>query len=584
MITINAAQGSAEWYAHRKPPMRNASESPNVMGEGYVSRSEFMRQWVTGVAPEIDAATQARFDKGHHFERLAMPLAEEIIGESLYPVVGVDGVYSASFDGLTMGEDTAYEHKTLNDSIRSCKSAVDLPALYRIQMEHQLMVSGAQKCLFLATLWNDADELVEKLELWYEPDLKLRQQICAAWEQFVADAATYVPPEVIPAAVAAPVLALPAVSIKVDGAVALTSNLGVFLAELKRFIADIPEKPSTDTDFANCKAACKTLQEAQDALDAAEANALGQVASFEQMKRAKALCFDLARNTRLALEKLVVAREKAIKEDIVAVGKQAFADHIARLNARLGRPLMPLVPVDFNAAIKSKRTIESLRNAVDTALADGKIRASAIADAIQINLGTITNHGVDHPFLFADVAQLVLKDADAVMAIVKSRVSEHEAAKAKAEQETRDRIRAEEQAKAKQEAEAKAKEDADKLVAAAKAETARLRAIEEAEYATKLAEQEAATKAAAQEQERIAAETKGSAVRSCESIDGTASLATANCRLPPIPAQLANSVSASPDGLARLLNKVHDELLLCTPGQLQSVLDFCRELRASKAA
>jgi hypothetical protein len=58
----------------------------------------------TGLRPEVDAATQRRFDDGHRYEALARPVAEEIIGDDLYPVVGSEGRLSASFDGLTMDE------------------------------------------------------------------------------------------------------------------------------------------------------------------------------------------------------------------------------------------------------------------------------------------------------------------------------------------------------------------------------------------------------------------------------------------------------------------------------------------------
>lgn len=426
MKTHDFVQGTPEWHAHRATHF-NASDAPAMMGQSpYKTRSQLLHEYATGIAPDVDAATQGRFDAGHRAEALARPLAEKIIGEDLYPVVGSEGKYSASFDGLTIGEDVAFEHKSLNDEIRACQSAEDLAPMYRIQMEQQLMVSGASTCLFLASKWN-GDELVEERHFWYEPDATLRASIVKGWAQFEADVCVYTPPEVLPPVVAAPTLALPAVSIQVSGAVALTSNLGLFLTELQGFIKRLPEKPSTDQEFADCKAACATLKEAQDALDAAEANALGQVASFDEMKRAKALCFDLARNTRLALEKLVVAREKAIKEELVMDGKVAFAEHIAGLNKRLGKAYMPLVPVDFAGAIKSKRTIASLKDAVATELARGKIEASAIADKIEENLKVLRNCNEFH-FLFADAAQIVLKANDDFTMLVKSRIDAHKAA------------------------------------------------------------------------------------------------------------------------------------------------------------
>jgi predicted phage-related endonuclease len=546
MIIHDFIQGSPEWLQHRAPPLRNASESPNVMGEGYISRSEFLRQWVTGITPGIDAPTQALFDDGHHAEQLALPLMEKLVGEPLYQITGTHGKYGASFDGLTISENIGAEHKKLNEKIRACTSAAELPLLYRIQMEVQCMVAGAEKILFMATNWNADDTLREEVHFWYEPDLKLRAEIDAAWNQFEADAANYTPPEVIPAAVAAPTLALPAVSIQVSGAVALTSNLGVFLTELKGFIAKLPEKPSTDQEFANCKAACKTLQEAQDALDAAEANALGQVQSFDEMKRAKALCFDLARNTRLALEKLVVAREKAIKEEIVMDGKRALADHIARLNARLGKPYMPVVPADFAGVIKSKRTIASLRDAVDTELARTKIAANEIADGIQQNITSLNELTAGYDFIRDDIGTNFLvmqKRNDDFVSFVQVRIAQYKEAEAKREEAQRERIRAEEQAKAQREAEAKIK-----------------------------AEQEAAQKAAAQQEPRRVQEARNIEL---------AVAAAPKPSLRPSDIPLHESLAIF-DGSGQLRALIGHGLEDFTPGELQQVLDAIRAIRGAR--
>lgn len=445
----NLIQGTPEWLAYRSSHF-NASDAPAMMGMSkYKKRGELLQELATGVTAEVDADTQKRFDDGHSAEALARSLAEQIIGQKLDPVVGSEGRLSASFDGLTTWGDVCWEHKSINDKIRSCKTAADLHPMYRIQMEQQLMVSGASKCLFMASKWA-GDQLVENVEFWYESDQKLRADIVAGWALFAADLESYKPVEVIPAAVAAPITALPSVSIQVNGSVALVSNLALFGEKLQAFVEGIPKKPSTDQDFADCKAACSTLKDAQDALDAAEAHAMGQVASFDEMKRTKAMLFNLARDTRLAVEKLVTAREKQIKEEIVLAGKTAFDEHVAGLNKRLGKPYMPAVPADFAGAIKNKRTIASLKDAVDTELARVKIEASAIADRIQINLSTLIELASDYKHLFADAAQIVLKANDDLTVLVKSRVGEFKEAEQKRLETERAKIREEEEAKARQ--------------------------------------------------------------------------------------------------------------------------------------
>ena len=110
MQTLNLAQGSPEWLAHRRTSF-NASDAPAMLGiSKYVTRSELVAQAATGLVREIDANTQRLFDDGHATEALARPFAEEIIGEDLYPIVAslaVDGLQkrlSASYDGTTMDE------------------------------------------------------------------------------------------------------------------------------------------------------------------------------------------------------------------------------------------------------------------------------------------------------------------------------------------------------------------------------------------------------------------------------------------------------------------------------------------------
>ena len=82
MKTLTLQQGSPEWAAHRARSL-NASELSAAMGlSSYITRSALVKQKATGIAPEIDAATQHRFNKGHEFEAIARPWAEEIIGKN----------------------------------------------------------------------------------------------------------------------------------------------------------------------------------------------------------------------------------------------------------------------------------------------------------------------------------------------------------------------------------------------------------------------------------------------------------------------------------------------------------------------
>lgn len=474
MITHNLVQGSSAWHAYRATH-DNASDAPAMMGcSSYKTRDQLIAELATGITPEVDPATQRLYDSGHRFEKLARPLAEEIIGEDLYPCTGsVDGSrLSASFDGLNMLEDPAWEHKRMNERLRAVLSVpgctgADLPLEYQVQMEQQSAVSQCSKVLFTASDWDASDNLIEALHCWYTPNPELRARILAGWEQLHKDVATYVPPEPKPAPVVAePMESLPAVSMRLDGKLAVVSNLPDFATALRAFIERIPAKPDTDQDFANAESACKALKRAEDALTAGEDAALGEMVDFEAMRRQVRDLKDLARATRLATEKLVTARKEQIRGEIVAGGVAALRDHIASLNTRLGKPCMPQVPADFGGVVKGKRTVDSLRGAVNDELARAKIAANEIADRIQVNLNTLRELASAHAFLFADTATIVLKQPDDLTILVKSRIAEHEAAEAARLEAYRERIRFEELAKLQRETAAQARAELDRQRAA----------------------------------------------------------------------------------------------------------------------
>lgn len=443
MKVHNTPQGSPEWHALRASHF-TASEAPAMMGVSkYQTRSELLHQKATGLTADVGPAQQAIFDRGHATEAMARPLVEELIGDELFPIVASEGRLLASMDGADMLCDTLFEHKLWNEELAAQVRAGELDAHYYWQLEQQLLVTGARRVIFVCS-----DGTSEKfVHMEYRPVPGRAGQLIAGWAQFADDLAAYTPPPVTVEAVASPVESLPAVSVRMEGSIAVISNLDLFGAKLQAFVERIDRAPSTDQAFADAEAAIKTLQTAQDALEQAEAAALAQTASIEQMRRTVADYTALARSTRLALEKIVKARKEQIKVEIVTEARNAFEAHIAGLNKRLGKPYMPVVATDFAGVIKGKRTLASLRDAVDTELARAKIEANAIGDRIQFNMQTLRDMAGEHAFLFADSNVLVLKANDDLRAVIGQRLAEHEAAEVKRLEAERERIRQEEQRK-----------------------------------------------------------------------------------------------------------------------------------------
>lgn len=496
MKILNLVQGSPEWDAHRATHF-NASDAPAMLGcSPYMTRSELLHRMHTGITPEVDPATQRRFDEGHQAEQLARPLAEEIIGEELAPLVGVSDRYSASFDGLTMMGDVAFEHKLLGQRLRDAMvegcTGADLPLDYQVQMEHQLMVSGAERVLFMASKWEHDETAggehvpLDYRHCWYMPNPELRARIIAGWEQFEADVAAYVPEDRPALVTAAPVESLPAVVVQVQGALTVAGNLPAFGQALQAFIERIPRKPSTDQEFANAEAACKALKKAEDALTQAEDGALAQISDVEQMRRAVADLKELARTTRLATEKLVKAEKYARRTEKVMAARSEFDKHVARLQLDIKGVRLIVPAPDFGGAIKGLSSLASIDEKLTAALIAGKAEANTIVGRITNNLRTLDSVPA-YAYLFADRQELAYKDAEVLELLMQKRV---DAEQARIEAE-RERIRLEEERKAQAAAEQ-----------AAEAERQRIRAEEQAkaQQAIQQAAEPAAAPAAQREQ------------------------------------------------------------------------------------
>lgn len=492
MITHKLAQGSQLWHAFRAAHYP-ASEAPAMLGESpYKSRTQLLHEKHTGLVPEVDAATRSRFDDGHRFEELARPLAEKIIGEPLSPVTGSDGMLSASFDGLTFMADVCFEHKSINDEIRAAQSAAGLGLHYRIQMEQQLMVASAEKCLFMATKWNDDDELQEHVFHWYYPDMELRAQIIAGWEQFAKDLAAYTPREIVEKPQAESVMALPALLITAKGEVTST-NMPAFKDAARTFLAKINRTLETDQQFADAKESAKVLRETAVKLKAKKEEMLEQTASIGEVAREIDVIVDTFNKTALALEKDVKEKEISIKVDIANAAKVAYAAHVASLEAEIS-PIRLVLPVpDFAGAMKNQRTIASLHDKVDGALANARIEADAMAKDVRQKLTWFNATDSEYRALFPDLQTIIQKSADDFRLLVDSRITQHKQTQAAKEEAARARIRQEEEAKAE----------------------AKVKAEQEAKAAI---EREAVRKAEAEEQSRLSAVAREMAAKTADAI------------------------------------------------------------------
>ncbi|VVN50666.1 hypothetical protein PS687_00386 [Pseudomonas fluorescens] len=417
------AQGSAEWLALRAQ-YRTASEAPAMMGASkYQSRTDLLMAKKTGITPDVTPSQQFIFDKGHATEALARPLAEALIGEELYPIVATEGNLLASMDGATMLGETLFEHKLWNESVVAQVKAGDLAPHYYWQLEQQLLVSGAERVIFVCS--DGTPENFVHME--YRPVAGRAAQLIEGWKQFEADLANFKMAEAPSIVVGTAPDELPALRIELTGMVT-ASNLKVFEDSALAVIDSVKTTLSTDQDFADAKKAVKWCGDVEEAVSVAKKQALSQTQSIDELFSSLDRISAHARETRLKVDKLVKAQELLVKTNIKQKAELALADHIAAINKTLGKVTLPHVASDFAGAMKNKRTIASLQDAVDTELARAKIDASQAADGIRLNLTSLAELAVDYAFLFNDVQQLVTKANDDLVTLIKFRISEHQKA------------------------------------------------------------------------------------------------------------------------------------------------------------
>ena len=480
-VTHAVTQGTPEWHALRAAHY-TASEAPAMMGASkHQTRTDLLNSKKYGVTRDIDPATQRRFDAGHQAEADFRPHAEALIGAELYPATltaEIDGLpLLASLDGLDMAGTMVFEHKAYNQRLAEDATVGDLGPHYYWQLEQQLLVTGADRALFVTSNGTPA----QMARCWYTSVPERRTALIAGWRQFAADLASFAPTEAVAAPIAAPIADLPALMVEITGAVT-ASNLPQWREVVAARIAAIRTDLQDDQDFADAEKTVKFLADGEARIELVKAQAQAQAISIDEIFRALDDIKATMRAKRLDLDKRVKARKEAVRAEIIAARTAAYQTHWTALIERMGLSLA-WPAADFAGAIKGKKTIASLHDACDAELARVKIAASTLADHAQAGLKRITEAG--HASLFPDRAALCIKDHDDLAAIIQTRIAQHEAALAAAVQKA-----AEDTAKLAAEAErtkARAEAEAQALAVTAQAVTAQAVIAHQDEIATFMA-------------------------------------------------------------------------------------------------
>jgi putative phage-type endonuclease len=440
MQTHNLQQGSKLWHDFRSDHF-GASEAAAALGiSPYISRTELLELKSRGIEKDHSEFTKAIFQKGHDAEEFARKLLDAQ-GLDFYPVTCSEGKLSASCDGLTIDNSLAFEHKLYSDDLAEKVQSGVIPDYYMAQCQQVLMVTGADKLIFVcsdgtSTNWAETEVF---------PDQSWFTRIQSAWQQFEKDLETYKPKELADKPEAAAIMQLPALSIQIKGEVTV-SNLPQFKEAAETFIANIRTELKTDEDFVNAEETVKFCDETEKKLESAKAAAIGQTASIDELMRTIDFIKESIRTKRLTLEKLVKTQKESIKTKIIDNAYKLCVEHQTNIASEFKNisfaALASLSRQNFETACKSKRTLASLHNAVDTEVAAIKIKLDDLARVIRKNL----THLPDDLSLFRDLQSIITKPEDDFKLLVEYRLDEQ---KRKEAQKIRDDEIAE--AKAKEE-------------------------------------------------------------------------------------------------------------------------------------
>ncbi len=444
-------QGSDEWLRLRLDYF-TASEAAAMMGDSpYKSRDALLNEKATGLTEEITPDKQALFDRGHAAEELARPLAETIIGDELYTSIGTEDINGlpllASFDGITMMGDTLFEHKLLSQKVVAMIESGIIARSHLWQLEHQLAVSGAERVLFACS-----DGTMENLHwCWYLSDPVRRQELLAGWEQFDKDLQAFDDKPAQPVIIEAKgevIMKCPTLNINLTGEI-VHSNLQSFEAHALQVIEAVNTDLNTDQDFADAEQAVKYFKDAEQTLETGKKNALSQTIEIDELFRTVDHLKDTMREKRLWLNKLVTARKKERKTEMLQAAHLELIELVADYNRQLSPVSLPIGSInsDFAGAIKGKSSFTKMQEAINDTLAKAKIQAVELERKLSKNLNTYHELAADHRFLFNDLSQIIGKDHDDLTALIKVRIGEHKETEAKRLEAERERIRQEEESK-----------------------------------------------------------------------------------------------------------------------------------------
>jgi putative phage-type endonuclease len=148
MKVIQLEQGSQEWLSWRKTVI-TATDASVIMGNNPWDTPYTCWQRKLGLIEE--KKSNEAMERGKRLEPEARAQFVDYYGIDMVPVVVESTEFEflgASLDGISKLGNTLLEIKCGGTKLHDMASRGEIPAYYRDQMQHQLIVTGAEKCFY----------------------------------------------------------------------------------------------------------------------------------------------------------------------------------------------------------------------------------------------------------------------------------------------------------------------------------------------------------------------------------------------------------------------------------------------------
>lgn len=180
---LDLAQGTPEWKAARLNYL-TASNVPVLFDlSPYKTKLGLFEELVTGAEAPVTPEKQILFDIGHGAEKVGREWLVKKFGHDFDPAVAASIEHPdimASLDGFAQKENLIAEFKYVGAEKLNQIKIGKLPADHEIQVQAQLLVTGAEKCVYFAI---DPKGNAAMLDVF--PDLKMQNQIAVEAKKFM---------------------------------------------------------------------------------------------------------------------------------------------------------------------------------------------------------------------------------------------------------------------------------------------------------------------------------------------------------------------------------------------------------------